>query len=224
MTGVAGGMAQEDNDLEHEGRAWVRRALSSSSLTAMDVGFGTQGGPGVRFTLDHSRPLLREVTAIARAILPGAELVRVVMFEKKGAENWTLPWHQDRVVALKERAETPGFANWTKKAGVWHAEPPIKLLERMMFARVHLDPANAENGCLQVALGTHRRGRISTTAAENVARASTTEHCAAERGDLLFAKALMLHRSAPSRSNVRRRAIRVDYVAERLPAPLEWAT
>lgn len=215
-------MAQGDDDLEREGRTWVRRMLSPTSLTAIDIGLETQRSPGVRFMLEHSSPLLREVTAMARVILPGAELVRVVAFDKAEADNWTLPWHQDRVVALKQRVETPGFTNWTKKVGVWHAEPPIELLERMVFARVHLDPANKENGCLQLALGSHRRGKIAAAAAANIAHASPVEYCVAERGDVLFAKALILHRSAPSHSKVGRRAIRVDYCAEQLPTPLKW--
>ena len=194
----------------------------ANSWVAMDIGFGTRGAPGVRFTLDYARPLLREVTAIARIIMARAQPVRIVAFDKNQEENWTLPWHQDRVVALQQRVDVPGFTNWTRKDGIWHAEPPIELLHRMSFARVHLDPATAENGCLQLALGTHKHGKVSASDAEAVALGSLIEDCVAERGDILFAKALILHRSAPSRSSVGRRAIRVDYCAEDLPAPLEW--
>lgn len=216
-------MPQGDGKLEREGCTWVRRAVSSANLTAMDIGFATRGDPGVRFTLEDARPLLREVTAIARLILPGVEPVRVVAFDKSETDNWTLPWHQDRVVALRQRVETPGFTNWTNKAGIWHAEPPIELLERMIFARVHLDPADAENGCLQLALGTHARGKIAAADAEAIANAAPIESCFAARGDVLVAKALILHRSSSSRIAAGRRAIRVDYCAEQLPPPLQWA-
>lgn len=134
-----------------------------------------------------------------------------------------MPWHQDRVVALRERVETPGFENWTNKAGIWRAEPPIEVLERMLFARVHLDPADGENGALQLALGTHARGRIAAADAEAVAEAARIETCVAARGDVLFAKALILHRSSPSRTSAARRAVRIDYCADGLPAPLRWA-
>lgn len=189
----------------------------------METAFDTRCEPGVRFSLDFARPLLREVSEIARTLLPGAEPVRVVAFHKSEANNWTLPWHQDRVVALRERAETPGFTNWTKKGGVWHAEPPIEMLERMLFARVHLDPADTENGCLQLALGTHARGRIAASEADAMAAVAPGEDCIAERGDVLFVKALALHRSSSSRTTAQRRAIRVDYCAEDLPAGLAWA-
>ncbi|MGH6951294.1 MAG: phytanoyl-CoA dioxygenase family protein, partial [Vitreimonas sp.] len=96
------------------------------------------------------------------------------------------------------------------------------LLERMIFARIHLDPADTENGCLQLALGTHARGKIAAADAEAVANSAPTENCVAARGDVLFAKALILHRSSPSRTRADRRAVRIDYCAEQLPPPLEW--
>ena len=34
---------------------------------------------------------------------PNARPVRVIAFNKTEGNNWTLPWHQDRVVALRER-------------------------------------------------------------------------------------------------------------------------
>ncbi|MBK6705285.1 MAG: phytanoyl-CoA dioxygenase family protein [Caulobacteraceae bacterium] len=164
-----------------------------------------------------------ELDELAASLLPGARPVRIIAFNKTEANNWTLPWHQDRVVALRERAETPGFTNWTNKAGIWHAEPPIELLERILFARIHLDPADSDNGCLQLALGTHARGKIASADADALAQSVSIEDCVAERGDVLFAKALILHRSSPSRTSAGRRAIRIDYCAEPLPPSLEWA-
>jgi hypothetical protein len=202
-----------------EGRAWYRRALSEEELVALDVACETGDAPGQRLQL--TPPLA--LNALAQQLLVGSRPVRVIAFNKTETNNWTLPWHQDRVVALRRRVETPGFTNWTKKAGIWHAEPPIELLERMLFARVHLDPADTENGCLQLALGTHSRGKIAAADAEAIATAAPIENCIAARGDVLFARALILHRSSPSRTNASRRAIRIDYCAEDLPPPLEWA-
>lgn len=206
--------------LEHEGRVWFRRALAVGRLAELDAAGSAEGKPGERIVALNG---LAEVDALAAQLLPGARPVRVIAFNKTESSNWTLPWHQDRVVALRERIERPGFTNWTNKAGIWHAEPPIELLERMLFARIHLDPTDAENGCLQLALGTHTRGKIAAADADAVASASPIEDCIAQRGDLLFAKALTLHRSSPSRTNAGRRAIRIDYCADSLPQPLEWA-
>ncbi|MBX9746721.1 MAG: phytanoyl-CoA dioxygenase family protein [Hyphomonadaceae bacterium] len=206
--------------LEQEGRVWFRRALSAARLAELDAVGSAEGKPGERIVaLDG----LEEVDALAAQLLPGARPVRVIAFNKTEAKNWTLPWHQDRIVALRARIETPGFTNWTNKTGIWHAEPPLALLERMIFARIHLDPADNENGCLQLALGTHTRGKIAAADAEAIANTALMEDCVAQRGDVLFAKALILHRSSPSRTSAGRRAIRVDYCADDLPAPLQWA-
>lgn len=205
--------------IEEEGLVWFRRVLDAVALSKLDMAWDIGEAPGKRAVLNPTATL----DELARQILPGARPVRVVAFNKTEANNWTLPWHQDRVVALHERVETPGFTNWTLKAGIWHAEPPIEFLERMIFARIHLDPADADNGCLQLALGTHTRGKIAAVDAEAIADAAPIEHCVAARGDVLFAKALILHRSAPSRTSAPRRAIRIDYCAQDLPPPLEWA-
>lgn len=205
--------------LEQEGRVWFRRAVSGSDLTVLEDACAIDARPGERLLSLRSE----SIDAFATQFLPGARPVRVVAFNKTEANNWTLPWHQDRVVALRARVETPGFSNWTNKAGIWHAEPPIEFLERMIFARIHLDPADADNGCLQIALGTHTHGKIAAADADLVAGAAPIENCTAQRGDVLFAKALILHRSSPSRTNTGRRAIRIDYCADELPSPLEWA-
>lgn len=203
---------------ETDGRLWRRAALDDATLQTLDVACDTGASPGRRLLLDPPPAL----TALARELLPGAMPVRVVAFNKSAAENWTLPWHQDRV-ALSARSEARGFDNWSNKAGTWHAEPPVAMLDRMIFARIHLDPADETNGCLQFALGTHARGKIAAADAETIATAAPLENCIAQRGDVLFAKVLILHRSSPSRVSAGRRAIRIDYCADALPPPLQWA-
>jgi hypothetical protein len=206
--------------LEQDGRVWFRRGLSDACLAYLNDAASVDARPGERIA---SLSGLREIDALAAQLLPGARPVRIIAFNKTETNNWTLPWHQDRVVALHARVESPGFTNWTNKAGIWHAEPPIALLESMLFARIHLDAADTENGCLQLALGTHARGKIAATDADTIANAAEIEDCIAQRGDVLFAKALILHRSSPSRTEAGRRAIRIDYCAETLPPSLEWA-
>lgn len=155
-------------------------------------------------------------------MLPGARPVRLVAFDKSGEVNWALPWHQDRVVALRERIGAFGFSNWSRKAGVWHAEPPPGVMDGMLFARVHLDAANEGNGCLELALGSHALGKVADIDAADTAARCEQEACIATRGDVLFARALILHRSRPSQTSAPRRALRIDYSALDLPAPLQW--
>jgi hypothetical protein len=81
-----------------------------------------------------------------------------VGFTKGVERNWGVPWHQDRVIALRDRKEVAGYGNWSRKADVWHCEPPLDLLHRMTFLRVFLDPVGPENGGVEFALGSHREG------------------------------------------------------------------
>lgn len=210
--------------LEVDGRVWKRRALSAHHVAMFEKSSSLGDAPGVRFAVQDLADLL-EVSGVndqARRLLPGAEPVRIVAFNKRAENNWTLGWHQDRVVALRNRADVAGFDNWSRKAGVWHAEPPVDLLARMIFARVHIDAADSRNGCLEIALGTHRHGKISAVDVAATVEKSPIEECIGEAGDVLFAKALVAHRSRASQSAAPRRAIRIDYCADALPPPLEW--
>jgi phytanoyl-CoA dioxygenase PhyH len=155
--------------------------------------------------------------------LPGCRPVRVVAFEKTEQSNWSLPWHQDRVIAVREKHEVAGFSTWSRKGDVWHCEPPLPYLDRMMFARLHIDAANETNGGLELALGTHKLGRVSAAEAHSRAQQAICEMCVAEAGDVLLAKALTLHRSQSSSVTRQRRAIRIDFSADHLPPPLQWA-
>jgi ectoine hydroxylase-related dioxygenase (phytanoyl-CoA dioxygenase family) len=210
---------------EATGRIWHRHALSGAQLAKLDRVCAMDEAPGARLPRrDDVVAALEPVDRLAQGLMPGARPVRVVVFNKSEAGNWALPWHQDRVIAVGERADVPGYSNWTRKSGVWHVEPPIEIMQRMIFARIHLDAATTENGGLEIALGTHGLGKVADSAVAGVIErpGQEVELCLAERGDILFAKALTLHRSRASQSTASRRAVRIDYSADELPAPLEW--
>lgn len=220
-------MHPDRNELERLGRCWVRHGLDERDLSSLDHAIETNQKPGARLEwndrLDRALGGSSRLTTLARDLLPGALPVRIVIFNKSKEVNWQVPWHQDRVIAVREKCDISDFDRWTKKSGVWHVEPPIALLQSMMFARVHLDEASEENGCLELALGTHDHGLVKADQAADLAQAGPTEACCARRGDLLFVKALVVHRSRASRQDVDRRTLRIDYAATRLPYPLEWA-
>lgn len=160
---------------------------------------------------------------LVEAYQTGARAVRMIAFDKTEGANWMLPWHQDRVISVTERHDVSGYSNWTRKNDVWHVEPPIALLERMFFARVHLDDTDVDNGCMEIALGSHRHGMVRTQCAAEVASSFPIEPCVARRGDVLFVGALTLHRSGASTSARPRRTLRIDFSADDLPYPLCWA-
>lgn len=219
-------MNSQVDRFESQGRAWARGAFSKVEMSRFDSICDLGSAPGGRLPLkgrvaevlgDESH-----LTSLARSVLPGAFPVRVLAFDKSAKSNWIVPWHQDRVIAVRERHEMPGYSAWSKKAGQWHVEPPLALLESMLFARVHLDNSDSLNGCLELALGSHLRGRVPADKAEAAASDCEFEPCTARRGDVVFIKALTLHRSGASSLESRRRTLRIDYASSDLPSPLQW--
>lgn len=214
------------DQLKQSGRVWLRHAVPEEELrklTAtmkMDARAGTRIARGdALFRNIHGSSWAKDIAAIWYGCSP----VRVVSFDKSPELNWGVPWHQDRVVAVKDRVETPGFSNWSKKAGIWHCEPPLKVLQRMLFVRVHLDRNFPGNGAMEIALESHKAGRINSSDAAQASDGYTTEICTADPGDILILRMLTLHRSKPSRTTASRKVLRIDFSADHLPAPLEWA-
>lgn len=86
------------------------------------------------------------IGAVAASILgASAKPVRAILFNKSPETNWSLAWHQDRTICVKDRRETPGFGPWTIKSGLIHVAPPFELLTRMVTLRAHLDDVPATN-------------------------------------------------------------------------------
>jgi len=213
-------------ELEQAGRCWVRNALPEASIGRLRQALDTGLNPGNR--LDEKgfakiAPLIAPVIEQAQHLLPNCRPVRALVFNKSTKSNWAVGWHQDRVIAVREKHKAEGFTNWTQKSGIWHCEPPIEILENMMFARVHLDESTVENGCLEVVQNSHKYGRVSKAEIPALVEKSKTENCVAKAGDVLFAKALISHRSKPSTSAGSRSAIRVDFSNYSLKKPLYWA-
>ncbi|MFQ6550384.1 phytanoyl-CoA dioxygenase family protein [Aestuariibius sp. 2305UL40-4] len=205
------------------GRLWLRNALNADALAPFDALVKGNG----RLSLNGP---LRDLTGPGRPLhdaiaphLPGARPVRAVAFDKTADDNWTVPWHQDRVIAVADRHDVPGFTNWSRKDGIWHCEPPVEIFRQKRFVRLHLDPQTAETGAMEIAPGSHRSGAVPASDAERIASAGPTELSTAGRGDILILDMLVLHRSRPSTAPARRRVLRIDYAAAELPAPLCWA-
>jgi hypothetical protein len=206
------------------GSFWLRNALGSGALDALDRIAVPSGRPGARVTWTDPAiaPLLLPITEALSPYLPGARLTRVVWFAKDAGTNWGVPWHQDRIIAVAGRHEVPGYHNWSLKAGVWHCEPPPALLSMMHFIRVHLDDCSEANGAMEIARGSEAEGVIAEAAATEIAARYPTELCTARRGDIQILPMLVLHRSRPATTDAPRRALRLDYALTDLPFPLSW--
>ena len=216
----------EGQEFGQTGRCWARSVISKRSLICLKRELNTGSKPGARIDglgLAKLKPHMKPVIVAAQNLLPNCRPVRAIVFNKTSETNWAVGWHQDRVIAVQAKQEIKGFENWSQKSGTWHCEPPIQYLENMIFARLHLDASTDENGCVELALGSHAIGAIPKNDIAGLIENYEQEACVAEAGDALFAKALILHRSRPSRSDTSRLALRIDFANIDLPAPLQWA-
>jgi hypothetical protein len=215
-------------ELETEGRLWRRGLLSPREARAFAQHCDVGERPGVR--LDFTSELVRYlgpasvISRQAERIGVDATPVRILSFNKPSSANWTVPWHQDRVIAVADHIEVSGYSNWVAKGPVWHCEPPIGLLHSMVFIRVHFDGCDETNGAIEIALGSNRKGFVDARQAKDVAEMHEIEVCRANPGDVLIVKALTLHRSSSSHLVGSRRALRVDYARRNdLDPRLSWS-
>ncbi len=186
---------------------------------------------GVRNLVDVWPPALAVAQeaakhAVTRAVLGGSfGLVRAIYFDKPPTRTWSLPWHRDTTIAVRDAGPAgPGFGRPTVKAGVPHVGAPPSLLSRMLTARVALDDVTDENGPLLVIPASHRDRRIDDLPSGRTlaARARPVHMCA---GDVLLIRPLVVHRSGPSQPGTRRhrRTLHFEFApAAALPAGLEW--
>jgi hypothetical protein len=148
--------------------------------------------------------------------------VRAIFFDKVDGANWSVPWHQDVTIAVKERAEVEGYGPWSSKEGSPHVQPPPAVLENMLSLRLHLDPCGADNGALRVIPGSHLSGKTPGEQIENLAKEKASITCECEVGDALLMRPLLLHASSPSVRPGHRRVLHIDYAVGELAAPLDW--
>jgi len=173
---------------------------------------------GVRRLAEHEC-----VRRAAEAVLgPGCFVARALFFDKTARANWKVAWHQDLTITVRRRIDAPGFGPWSTKAGIAHVQPPVEVLERMLAVRVHLDDCRSDNGPVRVLPGTHRQGRLSSDAIEDLKQSIAPVECVAERGAILAFRPLLLHASSPAQSPSRRRVVHFEFALGELPGGLQW--
>jgi len=218
-----------DLDFDRDGTRLFSGVLSPVEAAALAERLKPQitGRPGTRLQVEPDVAALLAadgpVGRVAAGLIgPDAAPVRAVLFDKSPDANWIVAWHQDRTIAVCERHETPGFGPWSTKDGVLHVAPPISVLERMATLRLHLDPVDDDNAPLVVALGSHRFGYVPANQAAARAADSRNLLCEAGAGDVWAYSTPILHMSARSVGDRRRRVLQIDYAAAPLPQPLQW--
>lgn len=220
-------------DLDRDG-ACLHRGLAAALLNDLAVILAKwpDGHAGVRISGDPDLARLLDADGpiggmAAKAQGCDVRPVRAVLFDKNERTDWSLGWHQDRTIAVREQAEVAGFGPWSVKQGIRHVEPPFAVFEGMVTVRIHLDPVDADNAPLLVALGSHLSGRIPVGEVDAVVAGLAVYTCLADVGDVWCYRTPILHASHAVSSPVgaghrRRRVLQVDYAGGDLPAPLEW--
>jgi hypothetical protein len=226
MAGRTGGLI--DLRLDSDGAQLFAGAGDAMLATLREWYAGAQKAPGTRITrLEALAPFLTGngpvAQLVAKALGPRVRPVRAIAFNKSPGSNWSLGWHQDRTINVARRADVEGFGPWTVKQGSPHVEPPFALIAAMLTLRIHLDPVTPANAPLDIALGSHRQGYIPESRVAEVVAASPIVACLAQPGDIWAYATPILHASARSTGTDQRRVLQVDYSADNLPAPLEWA-
>ena len=168
-------------------------------------------------------PLL--VTDGLRALLgrlfpDGAHLVKAVYFDKPAGSNWLVPWHQDLMINVSERAALPGFGPWTSKPEGVSVQPPVGVLDYVCTVRLHLDDCDATNGALRVVPGSQRRGVVPVAEVSALTHAAVT--CPVLAGGIMLMKPLLLHASSRSTSYRPRRVMHLEFSSVELPLGMQW--
>ena len=176
--------------------------------------------------IEALEPLLASagcIGSVAASVLGhGEKPVRAILFNKSTATNWSLAWHQDRTICVKEKRDVPDYGPWTVKSGMHHVAPPFELLARMVTLRAHLDDVSTTNAPLLIAPGSHTFGRISVGDVDAIVERCGTRACLAEAGDVWVYATPILHASEAASATTSRRVFQVDFAAEALPHGLEW--
>ncbi|NBV20503.1 MAG: phytanoyl-CoA dioxygenase [Proteobacteria bacterium] len=216
-----------DYHVEPHGFAFCRQVMEPPGLNRFTELLGPVTGAGRRGLLREAAvaELARSegLLALVRPHVPAEPLpVRAIYFDKSPEANWLVAWHQDLTLAVRARAEVPGFGPWSTKEGVPHVQPPMALLEQMLAVRLHFDDADEVNGALRVMPETHRLGRLSAESIQTFRSSRPEVLCAAAAGDALLMRPLLLHASGRSTSPRHRRVLHLEYAGFQLPPELEW--
>ena len=205
--------------------AIVPNGVAETALVNLDK-LRIENGAGLRNLLQQDAVRRLAISAEIRGLVslilgPSCFAVRAILFNKSIEANWKVTWHQDRVIAVKERKDVPGWGPWSVKEGVVHVSPPPQVMANMLAVRIHLDDCGEDNGPLRILPGTHKVGYFSDNQIQRLEKSSAIA-CAANRGDVVLMSPLAVHASSAATKPRSRRVIHIEFAAEELPHGLKW--
>ncbi|HEX6043021.1 MAG TPA: phytanoyl-CoA dioxygenase family protein [Pyrinomonadaceae bacterium] len=183
-----------------------------------------RGRAGTRHLMSH--PDVRRIASdprmlrIARASL-GADALpyRATLFDKSGAANWSVVWHQDTALPLQSKFDLRGWGPWSQKEGILYSHAPSWALSMIVALRLHLDASTADNGPLRILRGTHALGVMSDEDVFAMARSRPHVDCVVGRGGVMAMYPLLVHSSGKGRSGSPRRVLHIEYATSLVLAP-----
>ncbi len=159
----------------------------------------------------------------AKSILGGKpKIVRVIFFDKTPDKNWLVTWHQDKTIAVSSKVEISYWGPWSVKDGIHHVQPSLNVLNKMVTFRLHLDDANAQNGCLKVIPKSNHLGILPQAKIDTIVQTEPVFACEVQAGDMIIMRPHILHASSKSSIPEHRRVVHVEYSDYELPHRLNW--
>jgi ectoine hydroxylase-related dioxygenase (phytanoyl-CoA dioxygenase family) len=211
--------------VEAHGYALIRRCVSEETIEALESVLDADQH-GIRNLL--SNEIVRVIAGSDEVRRPVASVlgadcfaVRGIFFNKSPKANWKVTWHQDCVIAVREKLLIEGWGPWSSKADVIHVRPELAVLQQMLAIRIHLDDCGEENGPLRVIPGSHRDGFLSDAQIQKRSKENVVA-CAVLRGDIILMRPLLLHSSPPATKPSNRRVVHLEFAAAELPHGAKW--
>ena len=147
-------------------------------------------------------------------------IVKSIYFDKPEKSNWFVSWHQDLTIAVNKKADIPGYGPWTTKLNMFAVQSPVDILQSNFTIRIHLDDTDGGNGALRVISGSH----------DNIYRPENIDWqieketlCDVKAGGIMIMRPLLMHSSARSTNNNKRRVIHIEFSNVTLPKEINWA-
>lgn len=186
-------MSTDIQSLEKDGFVLIKNFASQNCLELSDAELPQKN---IRFCLNKIPALEKYGLTISQYLKKWFEYLsfnRSIYFNKNKANDWSVLWHQDLTLAVKEKFNHPDYGPWSVKEKIDHVQPPVDILRNMVTARLHFNRCDETNGALKVIPGSHNRIFSREEIASLDKAAAYT--CEADAGDLLLLKPLILHSS-----------------------------
>lgn len=164
----------------------------------------------------------KNLQKIVRTIDKGAFLTKAIYFDKTPKDNWYVGWHQDVPINVMEKIETQGFSAWTAKKNVVSVCPNEEISKNTFTIRIHLDETNSKNGALKVIAGTHHK-RLNDDEIKLITSNTIPYVSEVASGGVQILKPLLLHASAETSSQKRRRVLHLEFSSIELPNGLLYS-